>query len=80
VDETLMPQMPNAPFREVLDWLVDQMDRLDEHLETLLQDAAQGTVEEAVIVERRTAIADAHEWLAEQLAAALSARGVQSAA
>jgi hypothetical protein len=72
--------MAKGPYREVLDWLVDQVNRLDAHTQDLVAHAELGDFDEATIDARRLAIAQAHEWLAEQLALALQARGMQVAA
>ena len=73
-------QMPKGPYREVLDWLVDQIERLDAHSEELAAEAERGEVDPAVIAARSAAITQAHDWLAEQLRQALIARGMQDAA
>jgi hypothetical protein len=79
VEQTVM-EIPKGPYREVLDWLIDQIDRLEVHSEELAAEAEQGTVDPAVIAARRTAITQAHDWLAEQLRQALVARGMRDAA
>jgi hypothetical protein len=73
-------ELPKGPYREVLDWLIDQIDRLEAHSEELALEAERGQVDPTVITARRTAIAQAHDWLAEQLRQALIARGMQDAA
>jgi hypothetical protein len=79
VDESTA-HMAKGPYREVLDWLVEQVDRLDEHLKELVDDAERGAADEPTIEARRAAITQAHEWLADQLKHALQARGMQIAA
>jgi hypothetical protein len=63
-----------GPYREVLDWLAEQLERLDAHNRTLSERLAAGEVDDAVIDSQREAVADAREWLADQLAMALEAR------
>jgi hypothetical protein len=79
VEQTVM-ELPKGPYREVLDWLIEQIDRLEAHSEELAAEAERGEVDQAAIAARRTAITQAHDWLAEQLRQALVARGMQDAA
>jgi hypothetical protein len=79
VEQTVM-EMPKGPYREVLDWLVDQIERLETHSEELAAEAERGEVDPNVIAARRAAITQAHDWLAEQLRQALVARGMRDAA
>jgi hypothetical protein len=79
VEQTVM-DLPKGPYREVLDWLIEQIDRLEAHSEELAAEAERGEVDQAAIAARRTAISQAHGWLAEQLRQALIARGMQDAA
>jgi hypothetical protein len=78
--DQILPHIPKGPYREVLDWLVDQIERLDAHSEQLAVEAERGEVDEAAIAVRRAAIAQAHAWLADQLRQALVARGMRDAA
>jgi hypothetical protein len=78
--DQIVAQMPKGPYREVLDWLVEQVDRLEAHALELAAHAERGELDQQAITARRAAIAQAHEWLAEQLAAALQARGMRVAA
>ena len=73
-------EMPKGPYREVLDWLVDQIDRLEAHRVELAAEAERGEVDQAVIAARQAAITQAHDWLADQLRQALVARGMRDAA
>jgi hypothetical protein len=79
VEQTVM-DLPKGPYREVLDWLIEQIDRLEAHSEELAAEAERGEVDRAAIAARRAAITQAHDWLAEQLRQALVARGMQDAA
>jgi hypothetical protein len=79
VEQTVM-DLPKGPYREVLDWLIDQIDRLEAHSEELAAEAERGEIDQTVIAARRTAITQAHDWLAEQLRQALVARGMRDAA
>ena len=71
---------PSGPYREVLDWLVEQIERLDAHRVQLELEAERGEVSPADFVSRQAAIEQAHDWLADQLRQALVARGMQLAA
>jgi hypothetical protein len=79
VEQAVM-EMPKGPYREVLDWLVDQIDRLETHRVELAAEAERGEVDQAVIAARQAAITQAHDWLADQLRQALVARGMRDAA
>src|SRR5690606_4951454 len=79
VEHTVM-QMPKGPYREVLDWLVEQIERLDAHREQLEAEAARGELDAQTLSARQTAIAQAHDWLADQLRQALLVRGMHLAA
>jgi hypothetical protein len=79
VDQSVT-QMPKGPYREVLDWLLEQIERLDGHNSQLLAEAERGEVDLATIASRRAAIRQAQDWLAEQLRLALVARGMRDAA
>jgi hypothetical protein len=68
-----------GPYREVLDWLAEQLERLDEHNRTLEARAAAGEVDDEVLGTQHDAVAEAREWLADQLAMALEARGMHAA-
>ena len=69
-----------GPYREVLDWLAAQVDRLDEHARELGEQAEQRLLSPSELEARSRAIVDAHAWLADQLAQALAARGMPLAA
>jgi hypothetical protein len=69
-----------GPYREVLDWLADQVDRLDEHARELTEQAEQNRLSPEEIEARNRGIVEARAWLAEQLAHALTARGMALAA
>ena len=69
-----------GPYREVLDWLTEQVDRLDEHARELVEQAEQHLLSSDEIEARGRGIVEAHAWLAEQLAQALQARGMALAA
>jgi hypothetical protein len=73
-------QIPKGPYREVLDWLVDQIDRLELHQQELAAEAERGEVDPAVLATRQAAITQAQDWLADQLRQALVARGMRDAA
>ncbi len=75
-----MEQQTHAkgPYREVLDWFVAQIDRLDDHARQIDANADRLTAEE--LDAQRRAIVQAHEWLADQLADALHKRGMAIAA
>lgn len=75
-----MEQQTHAkgPYRQVLDWLAAQIERLDEHERQVEANAATMTPEE--LAAQRRALAQAHEWLADQLADALHQRGMAAAA
>ncbi len=69
-----------GPYREVLDWLTAQVDRLDEHAQELAREAQADGVSGAEFAARNQAIVDARAWLADQLEQALTARGLSLAA
>lgn len=71
---------PQRPYREVLDWLTAQVERLDAHTRELAALAESGQLTPAEVDARSRAIVEAHAWLADQLAQALSARGIALAA
>jgi hypothetical protein len=71
---------PKGPYREVLDWLAAQLERLDALAVDLAAQAAAGSLSEQEVQSRRELMADARRWLAEQLADALAARGLTVAA
>lgn len=73
-------QMPKGPYREVLDWLVEQIERLETHREQLEAEAARGELDADTVAARQAAITQAHDWLADQLRQALVVRGMQLAA
>lgn len=75
-----MTQMPKGPYREVLDWLVEQIERLEEHRAQLEAEAAHGELDERTLAARQAAITQAHDWLAGQLRQALVVRGMHLAA
>lgn len=75
-----MTQMPKGPYREVLDWLLDQLERLEEHRAQLEAEAARGEVDPGTLAARQEAITKAHDWLADQLREALVVRGMHLAA
>lgn len=78
--ERTVTQMPKGPYREVLDWLVDQIERLEEHRAQLAEEAARGELDPQTVAARQAAIAQAHDWLADQLRQALLVRGMHLAA
>jgi len=69
-----------GPYREVLDWLTEQVDRLDDHARELTEQTEQQLLSPDEIETRRRGIVEARAWLAEQLAQALQARGTALAA
>ena len=71
--ESTRPGALKGPYRELVDWLLDQLDRLDAHDAEL----AQTDVEPMV---RAAAVCEAHRWLSTQLRDALEARGLSVAA
>ena len=73
ITETTRSRTPKGPYRELLDWLLDQLDRLEAHDAEL----AQTRVEPMV---RVAAVCEAHRWLSTQLRDALEARGLSVAA
>ncbi|MSV88665.1 MAG: hypothetical protein F2754_00890 [Actinobacteria bacterium] len=69
-----------GPYREVLDWLTEQVDRLDDHARELTEQTEQQLLSPDEIETRSRGIVEARAWLAEQLAQALQARGTALAA
>jgi hypothetical protein len=62
--------------RQLLDWLVEQIEILDQHVEKV-SDAAAGSTEVVDLLERQQR--EAREWLCQQLSDALAARGIAAA-
>jgi hypothetical protein len=67
------PSRPKGPYRELVDWLLDQLDRLEAHDAQLAETKVEPLARVAAVVE-------AHRWLSTQLRDALEARGLSLAA
>ena len=68
-----MMVMEKGACRQLLDWLIEQIAILDQHIESMT-DAAGGSREVVDLLDRQ--LRDAREWLCQQLANALEARGI----
>jgi hypothetical protein len=62
--------------RQLLDWLVEQIEVLDQHVERM-SDVAAGSSQVDDLLDRQQR--EAREWLCQQLADALEARGIVAA-
>ena len=68
-----MMVMEKGVCRQLLDWLIEQIEILDQHIESMA-DAAGDSHEEVELIDRQ--LRDAREWLCQQLTDALEARGI----
>ena len=71
-----MMVMEKGVCRQLLDWLIEQIEILDQHIETMA-DAAGDSREVVDLLDRQ--LRDAREWLCQQLMDALEARGIEAA-
>jgi hypothetical protein len=71
-----MMEMEKGVCRQLLDWLIEQIAILDQHIESMA-DAADDSGEVVDLLDRQ--LRDAREWLCQQLMDALEARGIQAA-
>ncbi|HUP72483.1 MAG TPA: hypothetical protein VM282_05500 [Acidimicrobiales bacterium] len=62
--------------RQLLDWLIEQIEILDHHIDSMA-DAARDSREVVDLLEHQ--LRDAREWLCQQLNDALEARGIEAA-
>ncbi len=69
---------PKRPYRELLDWVAAQVDRLDEHARQVAAHADR--LSESELAAQQRALTEAYAWLADQLAQALAQRGMPVAA
>ena len=68
--------MDKGVCRQLLDWLIEQIEILDDHIESIaIPDEEPREVVELLEKQLR----EAREWLCLQLADALEARGIQAA-
>ena len=71
-----MMVMEKGSCRQLLDWLIEQIEILDQHIESMA--AAEGDSSDVVdILDHQ--LREAREWLCQQLTAALEARGIEAA-
>ena len=68
--------MEKGSCRQLLDWLIEQIAILDQHIESMA-DAAGDSREVVDLLDRQ--LRDAREWLCQQLMNALEARGIEAA-
>ncbi len=68
--------MEKGACRQLLDWLIEQIEILDQHIESVA-DAAEASGEVVDLIDRQ--LRDAREWLCQQLTDALEARGIEAA-
>jgi hypothetical protein len=68
--------MDKGACRQLLDWLIEQIEILDQHIESISVPAGDSR-EVVELLEKQ--LRDAREWLCRQLAEALEARGIQAA-
>jgi hypothetical protein len=62
--------------RQLLDWLIEQIEILDRHIDGMAE-AAGDSREVVDLLEHQ--LRDAREWLCQQLDEALEARGIEAA-
>jgi hypothetical protein len=62
--------------RQLLDWLIEQIEILDQHIDSMAE-AAGDSREVVDLLEHQ--LRDAREWLCQQLNEALEARGIEAA-
>ena len=67
--------MEKGVCRQLLDWLIEQIEILDQHIANM--SAGPGGSREVEEIDRQ--LRDAREWLCEQLMNALEARGIEAA-
>jgi hypothetical protein len=65
--------MEKGACRQLLDWLIEQIAILDQHIDSMA-DAAGDSREVVDLLDRQ--LRDAREWLCQQLMNALEARGI----
>ena len=65
--------MEKGACRQLLDWLIEQIAILDQHIDSMAE-AAGDSREVVDLLDRQ--LRDAREWLCQQLANALEARGI----
>ena len=68
-----MMVMEKGVCRQLLDWLIEQIEILDQHIESMAE-AAGDSGEVVDLLDRQ--LRDAREWLCQQLRDALEARGI----
>jgi hypothetical protein len=68
--------MEKGVCRQLLDWLIEQIGILDDHIESISRPAGES---DEVIELLEKQLREAREWLCLQLADALEARGIQAA-
>ena len=68
--------MEKGACRQLLDWLIEQIAILDQHIDSMA-DAADDSREVVDLLDRQ--LRDAREWLCQQLINALEARGIEAA-
>ena len=71
-----MMVMEKGVCRQLLDWLIEQIEILDQHIESMA-DAGGDSREVVDLLDRQ--LRDAREWLCQQLVDALEARGIEAA-
>jgi hypothetical protein len=71
-----MMVMEKGVCRQLLDWLIEQIEILDQHIESMA-DAARDSRDVVDVLEVQ--LRDAREWLCQQLRDALEARGIEAA-
>ena len=68
--------MEKGVCRQLLDWLIEQIEILDRHIESIA-DAAGDSREVVDLLDRQ--LRESREWLCQQLMNALEARGIEAA-
>ncbi|MEO8693896.1 MAG: hypothetical protein ABI658_10280 [Acidimicrobiales bacterium] len=67
--------MDKGVCRQLLDWLIEQIEILDQHIESMAAAGESSEVVDLLDIQLR----EAREWLCQQLMDALEARGIQAA-
>ena len=71
-----MMVMEKGVCRQLLDWLIEQIEILDQHIASIAETAGDSS-DVVDLLDRQ--LRDAREWLCQQLMDALEARGIQAA-
>ena len=71
-----MMEMEKGACRQLLDWLIEQIEILEQHIANIADTAGESS-EVVDLLDHQ--MRDAREWLCQQLIDALEARGIEAA-